>query len=61
MDKYALGDNIIKVPEVYDMDESKSKTDWAYFIKYSAGLLALFAILYFVAKFIIPIIWSLIR
>lgn len=38
-----------------------TKTDWAHLIKYGAGLLALTLILYFLAIYIIPIIWRLIR
>lgn len=42
------------------MGEDIKTTDWAYFIKYGAGLLALVAVLYFLAKYIIPIVWRLI-
>lgn len=41
--------------------EERTKTDWAYFIKYGTGLLALIAVLFFLAKFVIPIIWSLLK
>lgn len=41
--------------------ENGTKTDWGYIAKYAAGLLALVIVLYFMARYIIPIVWALLR
>ncbi len=52
---------MIKALGGFTLEEDKVTNSWAYFIKYGVGFLALLAVLYFLAKYIIPIIWSLIR